>query len=63
MEKIMIQKRKKKKIKAPTVVRGIRAEASFFEMCDDVARENGTTRNTLILTAVNEYCKKEILEK
>ena len=50
MKKIMIRKRKK--TKAPTVVRGVRAKESFFEMCDEIAMKSGITRNTLILMAV-----------
>lgn len=42
-----------------TVVRGVRAEQSFWERCDKVAREKGITRNALILKIINTYLKKE----
>ena len=41
-----------------SVVKGIRANQSFFDKCDDVARKNGMTRNTLIVSAVYSYFEK-----
>lgn len=42
----------------PTTVRGVRAEDSFWEMVDGVARSEGKTRNGLILDVLEEYCEK-----
>lgn len=38
-----------------TVVKGIRAEKSFFEMCDSQARAENIDRNKLIVKVVSEY--------
>lgn len=40
-----------------TVVRGVRAEQSFFDKCDDIAEAEQTNRNELIVRVVNEYCE------
>jgi predicted DNA-binding ribbon-helix-helix protein len=40
-----------------TVVRGIRAEQSFFDNCDKVAEIECTNRNELIVRVVKEYCE------
>lgn len=52
--------RNKKGCGIKTVVRGLRAEKSFFDNCDKVAEAEKTTRNELILRVVGEYlsCKK-----
>lgn len=41
-----------------TVVKGIRADRKFFEMCDEVAKVKKTDRNKLIVKVVSSYCKK-----
>lgn len=41
-----------------TVVKGLRAERRFFEMCDEVAKVKKTDRNKLIVKVVSSYCKK-----
>lgn len=41
-----------------TVVKGIRAEQSFFDKCDLVAKAEGVDRNKLIVRVVDEYCDK-----
>ena len=38
-----------------TIVRGIRAEKSFFEKCDLVAKAEGVDRNKLIVRLVEDY--------
>ncbi len=40
-----------------TVVKGIRAEQSFFDKCDLVAKAEGVDRNKLIIRVVSEYCE------
>ena len=47
-----------------TVVKGIRAEQSFFDKCDLVAKGEGVDRNKLIVRVVSEYCEKyDLVEK
>lgn len=41
----------------PTIVKGVRAETSFWENLDKVAKEDGVTRNELIVVAVCQYCE------
>ena len=42
----------------PTSVKGIRAENAFWDKCDKVASEQGTTRNDLIVSVVGAYFEK-----
>lgn len=58
MKKVEIRKKNVKGCGVDTVVRGIRAEESFFKSCDIVAKKEGTTRNELILRAVAEYIER-----
>ena len=44
----------------PTSVKGIRAENAFWDKCDKIAKQEGKTRNELIVIAVCEYCKGKI---
>jgi hypothetical protein len=39
-----------------TVVKSLRAEQSFFDMVDLVAKSENLTRNELIVRVVSEYC-------
>lgn len=39
-----------------TIVKGIRAEKSFFDKCSLVAKQEGVTRNELIVKVLTEYC-------
>lgn len=41
-----------------TVVRGVRAEQSFFDKCDTIADIEDTNRNELIVRVVTDYCEK-----
>lgn len=41
----------------PTSVKGIRAENTFWEKLDKVAKKEGKTRNELIVVAVSKYCE------
>jgi predicted DNA-binding ribbon-helix-helix protein len=41
-----------------TVTRTIRAEKSFFDLCDKVAQEKGVTRNDLVIMVLFEYLKE-----
>lgn len=43
-----------------TIVSGLRAEKSFFEKCDLVAKNENTNRNKLIVTVVSEYLDKNM---
>lgn len=56
--KIRNSKRNARGSFVPTTVRGVRAEDSFWEMVDGVAKAKGKTRNGLIVEAVEDYCKK-----
>ncbi len=42
-----------------TVVKGLRADKSFFEKCDRVAKAEQTDRNKLIVRVMTEYCKRK----
>ena len=54
----------KKMASNKTVVKGIRAEQSFFDKCDLVAKGEGVDRNKLIVRVVSEYCEKyDLVEK
>ncbi len=43
-----------------TVVKGIRAEQSFFDKCDLVAKAEGVDRNKLIVRVVSEYYESKV---
>lgn len=43
----------------PTKVRGVRAELSWWEMCENVAEVENTTVNEMIVRVVAEYCQNE----
>lgn len=43
-----------------TVVRGLRAEQSFWDMCDTVALMELITRNELIIRVVIKYCEDKL---
>ena len=38
-----------------TIVKGVRANKSFFEKCDIVAKKHGITRNELIICVLDSY--------
>ena len=42
-----------------TVVRGIRATDEFWEICQEVAERENTTRNELIVKVLNKYIKRK----
>ena len=48
---------------AKTVVKGLRAEQSFFDRCDLVAKAEGVDRNKLIVRVVSEYLDKDEWER
>lgn len=48
---------------AKTVVKGLRAEQSFFDRCDLVAKAEGVDRNKLIVRVMSEYLDKDEWEK
>ena len=41
-----------------TVVKSIRAEKSFFDKCNLIAKSQGITCNKLIVKVVSQYCEK-----
>lgn len=43
----------------PTSVRGVRAEDTFWEMCENTAKKEGITRNALIVKVVGCYCENK----
>lgn len=43
----------------PTKVRGVRAEVSWWEMCENVAEIEDTKVNELIVRVVAEYCENK----
>lgn len=44
----------------PTIVKSIRAEPEFFELCNNVAKQEKTTRNELIVRVMVKYCKTRV---
>ncbi len=63
MSKIDIRKRNTKGCGIVTIVRGVRAEQSFWDLCDYVARKENTTRNELIIRVVCAYCEENANER
>lgn len=56
-----VQKRRNSFI--PTKVRGIRADVSWWEMCDKVAKKiDNSNANEMIVRVVAEYCDKKLGE-
>jgi predicted DNA-binding ribbon-helix-helix protein len=56
VKKIEKRKRNKRNSFIETKVVGLRAELSFWEMCEKKAKSENTTRNNLIISVVSEYC-------
>ena len=50
---------KSEKFLLPTVVRGIRAEISLWKWCDDVARREHLSRNSVVVRAMRKYCEEK----
>ena len=42
-----------------TVVKGLRAEQSFFDKVESVAKAENISKNELIVRVVSEYCEKK----
>ena len=59
MEKCFKKPRNKRNSCVETKVIGVRAELSFWEMCDKKAKSENTTRNNLIISVMSEYCGGE----
>ena len=55
VRKINKKERNKRNSCIPTCVRGIRAENTFWEKCDCVAKVEETTRNELVVRVVSKY--------
>lgn len=49
--------RRKRNSFVATYVKGIRAEREFWDMCNNKAIQENTSRNELIIRVVSEYCK------
>ena len=45
----------------PTIVKGVRAEPEFFELVDERANAESTSRNELIVRVMTKYCEREEL--
>lgn len=43
-----------------TVVRGLRAEKAFWDICDKFSAEEGMSRNEFIVRIVSQYCLKKV---
>lgn len=54
------RKRHKRNTFVETSVKGIRAENTFWDKCDLVAKSENTTRNELIVSVVGEYCDSKV---
>ena len=51
------KERRKRGECVPTSVKTIRAENSFWDQCDSIAKLEETTRNELIVRVLSEYFK------
>ncbi len=54
--------RKKRNSFSGSVVKGIRADNEFWAKCDNVANNENTSRNELIVRVVAQYCESKELE-
>lgn len=62
-EKIVRKVLNKRNSHIPTKVRGIRADVSWWEMCDNVAKNiDGSNTNAMIVQVMAEYCEKKLGE-
>lgn len=59
MKSCVKKKRNKRNSFVETKVIGLRAELSFWEMCERKAISENTTRNNLIISVMSEYCGGE----
>ena len=60
MERKSKKDRRRRGEGVPTTVKGIRAENSFWDMCDSVSKIEGTSRNDFIVGVVSKHCKKVV---
>lgn len=50
------KQRNKRNSFVETKVVGVRADLSFWDMCDNKAKSENTTRNNLIVSVMCDYC-------
>jgi predicted DNA-binding ribbon-helix-helix protein len=53
------KQRNKRNSFVPTKVIGVRAECAFWDLCDETARAENTTRNGLVIKAVSDYIENK----